>query len=68
MNNDYKCLTGIDGGTDKVLSLREYLVPRWTRGTGKILSTERVLGTEMNSRYRGVSVPVEGLKSACPSK
>ena len=59
MNNHYKCLTGTElsgtgkGGTGKVLSPGEYLVPRWTRGTGKILSTERVLGTERNSRYRG---------------
>ena len=52
MNNDYKCLAGTEGGTDKVLSPGEYLVPRWTRGTGKILSTERVLGTEMDSMYR----------------
>ena len=38
MNNDYKCLAGTEGGTGKVLSPGEYLVPRWTRGTGKILS------------------------------
>jgi hypothetical protein len=50
VNNNYKCLTGTELlGTEREVPVR-YLVPRG--GTDKILSPERVLGTEMDSRYR----------------